>query len=180
MARHRPASEPSSASGPTAQADSPNVEPADPSDFPAVWQALLGLLARHGRGLGALLAPANYVGVQDGQAVIRYSAEHQTLIKLLERNGKKDLVRDALSQVLGQPVGVRFDVTSPSAPAQPQQVQPRAAPSPAPAAAGPAAPSVGPVSIPLTSDLLSQVQQDPLIRAVIDELGGQVVRVSEP
>jgi hypothetical protein len=33
--------------------------------------------------------------------------------------------------------------------------------------------------IPLTADLVAQLQNDPLIRAVLNELGGQIVRVTE-
>src|SRR5205807_615431 len=96
------------------------IEAVDPSDLPAVWQALLSLLSAHGAALHSLLSHGRLAGIEDGRAVIRYERpEHETFVKLLERNGKKDIVRDALSKVLRQSVGVKFefDLVSDATPA---------------------------------------------------------------
>ena len=72
---------------------------------------------------------------------------------MLERNGKKETVREALSRVLGRGVGVRFDLTADSSPAVSRPASPLA----------PAAPQPLP--------------DEPLIRIVLEELGGSIVRV---
>src|SRR5207302_2821715 len=86
-----------------------NVEPVSPDDLPRAWKALLTVLAKHGPGLHGLLSHGRLVAIDDGRAVIRYGRQHETFVKMLEKNGKKEIVRDAMSQVLSQPIGVKFE-----------------------------------------------------------------------
>ena len=73
--------------------------------------------ARHPTGprLHGILSHGQLVGIEDGVAVIRYGAQHDTFVKMLERNGKKDAVRDAMTRLLNQSVGVRFEVAAEAA-----------------------------------------------------------------
>jgi hypothetical protein len=87
-----------------------NVVAADLADLPSVWQKLLDALAERGPMFQSLLINGQLTGIADGQATIRYHRRHESFIKLLERNGKKDAVRDALTQVTGEAVGVRFEI----------------------------------------------------------------------
>ncbi|MGH7215382.1 MAG: DNA polymerase III subunit gamma/tau, partial [Tepidisphaeraceae bacterium] len=90
-----------------------DVEPVDPANLPGVWQALLNLVASKGPGLPGLLSHGQYIGLDNqNRAVIRYSRQHETFVKMFERNGKKDQVREAFSAVLNQSVGVVFEVDS--------------------------------------------------------------------
>jgi len=90
------------------------------------------------------------VAIEDGRAVIRYGAHHETFVKMLDRNGKKDLVREAITRVLRQSIGVKFEVEAapegearegeaPSVPAtkseSPEVTRPAAAVAPPPPAA---------------------------------------------
>ncbi len=102
--------EPASGGEIPAGSEAPNVEPVDPSNLPAVWRAMLNLLAGHGHGLQSLLSPGKLASIDDGRAIVRYGSQHETFVKMLDRNGKKELVRDGLSRVLGQPVGILFEV----------------------------------------------------------------------
>ena len=88
-----------------------NVEAVRPGDLSDQWKAMISLLAQQGPALPGLLQHGQFIGVEDGRAVIRYAPQHETFVKLLERNGKKDLVRDALSKVMDQPVGIRFEIS---------------------------------------------------------------------
>ena len=67
-------------------------------------------------GLPSLLSHAKLVAIEDGRAVIRYGAQHETFVRLLDRNGKKDQVRDAISQVLNRNVGIEFEIAPDAAP----------------------------------------------------------------
>src|SRR5581483_3974263 len=96
-------------SAPPTASDS-NIEAVSPTDLPAVWKALLHMLSQHGPGLHSLLSHGRLVAIEDGRAVIRYGAHHETFVKMLDRNGKKDLVREAITRVLRQSIGVRFEV----------------------------------------------------------------------
>ena len=166
---------------PPAASEPSNVEAVDPANLPAVWKSLLELAAETGPGLPALLIPGTLVAVDGNQAVIRYGSDHDTFPKMLERNGKKEQLRDAFSRVLNRSIGVRFEVDS----------APAAAPSPAPAEAAKASrPNQRPArppepvmqapaaaTIPLTPELRKSMETDPLVKAVIDTLGGMIVKV---
>jgi DNA polymerase-3 subunit gamma/tau len=160
---------------PTTPAREPvaNVEPVDPSNLPQVWQALLRLLAEHGPVLQSLVSPGRLIGIDDGRAVIRYGPQHETFVKMLERNGKKDLVREKLTEVLGQSVGVKFEVdagaeTAPPAPASPP---------PRPAVPPPQEPPPVSPAVKLTPELIESLRNEPLVKALMDQMGAQVVKV---
>ena len=160
-----------------------NVEVVDPSNLPGVWQAMLGMLAKHGPGLSGLLSHGQLVAIEDGRAVIRYGSQHASLLKMFDKNGKKEQVRDAITRVLNQQVGVAFELgpePAQAAPAAPPEAVPRPrVPAPGGAAA-PAAPAVPPPapSIRITPELVQTLRQsEPLIRDLMDKLGTQIVKV---
>jgi DNA polymerase-3 subunit gamma/tau len=161
-----------------------NVEPVSPDDLPGVWKALLGLLSQHGPGLHSLLSHGRLVSIEDGRAVIRYGHQHETFVKMLDRNGKKDLVRDAITRVLRQSIGVRFEVEL--AP----ENESGAAESKTPAREdAPPAPARQPVPIPVpqspvppavkvTPELIESIRaSEPLVKALMDELGATIIKV---
>ncbi|HEY2585995.1 MAG TPA: DNA polymerase III subunit gamma/tau [Tepidisphaeraceae bacterium] len=165
-----------------------NVEPVDRSNLPAVWQAMLNLLAAKSPTVHPLLTPGKLVGIEDGQALIRYAPQHDTFIKMLERNGKKDLVREKLTEVIGKPIGVRFEVdpnftpdpapqAAPPAfsrPAPPQRPAPR--PAPQPAIEEPPSPPPPP-AVKVTPELIETLRNEPLVKALMDNLGATIVKV---
>ncbi len=175
------------APAPAARPPASNVEPIDPSNLPGVWQTMLGLLATHGPGLGGLLSHGQLVAIEDGRAIIRYGEQHASLVKMFDKNGKKEQVRDAITKVLNQQVGVAFEIVpEPTAGAAPAAAPPEAAPRPRstvlsgaaqpPPLAAPAAPPAA--SIRITPELVQAIREsDPLIRDLMDKLGAQIVKV---
>jgi hypothetical protein len=142
---------------------------------------MLALLSARGPVLASVLQQGRFVGIEDGRAVIRYTREHEIFVRMFEKNGKKDQIRDALSQVLNQSVGVVFEVVdeapapADSAPAPTTAEAPRARPPPAPVRP---APPPGPPAVRITPELVQSLRESqPLIRAVMDRLGGQVIKV---
>ena len=188
MAKHTTAS-----AAPATKAESSNVEPVETNGLPAKWKTLLALIAKTGPALSGLLTHGQLVAVEDGRAVIRYSKQHETFVKMLERNGKKDVLRDALSQVLEQPVGVRFEVDDAVVPATATTTAAVAAPlpttspvqsprpAPKPAAAPPPPPPVETANtIRVTDEIRAKLyESEPLIRAVVDQLGGNIIKLEE-
>ena len=150
-----------------------NVEPVDPTNLPAVWQALLNMLAEHGPVLQSLISPGRLVAIDDGRALIRYAPQHETFVKMLERNGKKELVRQKLTQVIGQNIGVKFEVD-----ASPESAPPATATLP-PRSVVPPAQEPIPTSpaVKLTPELIESLRNEPLVKALMDQMGAQVVKV---
>src|SRR5262249_18347651 len=114
-----------------------NVEPVNPVDLPATWQRLLDVLSQKGPGIPSILSHGELKRIEDGKAVIQFSSP--TFAAMLDRNGKKDVIRDELSKLLEKPVGVAIELNEEAGPAPTQApqrpapvVQPRAAVRPPP------------------------------------------------
>jgi DNA polymerase III gamma/tau subunit len=171
------------------KAEKPHVEPVQSGELSERWKAVIVMLAPQGPALSGLLQNGQFVRIDDGIAVVRYSSKNETNVKLLERANKKDLVRDALSKVMDQPLGVRFEIsdtavaemnTTPSAPPAAAVAPVQAAKRPMPAATTPPAPAENSNVIRLTDEKRTELyQSDPLIRAVVDQLGGSIIRLEE-
>jgi hypothetical protein len=172
------------------------------NDLPAVWQALLHVL-RDRVGVHPLLVNGELVGIRDGQAIIRYTANNDQFPKMLSRNGKKELVGDAFSQVLGRAIGVRFEVMEATAPAAGaasaignSNGNGHAA-APAPVGAAPVARRANPVepapdAVPVTpassaqsnagrptAEQVAELEKDPLVGALMKQLGATIVKIAE-
>ncbi|WP_428940012.1 DNA polymerase III subunit gamma/tau [Fontivita pretiosa] len=167
-------------------ATEPDVSSAEqPPDLSSLWKRLIALLASKGPGLTALLKDATLAGIEDGLAIVRYPPGHEPAVRMLDRNGKKDVIRDALSELLKQKVGVKFEVggeaeaaparqrdeppVAASSPAMPRRQVARYTPAPPPAPLEP--------TVKITEELRQQLRSDELIRAVMDMLGGEIVKV---
>jgi hypothetical protein len=152
-----------------------NVESVDVKDFTAVMSRLRDAIHRNSPGIDGFLSHGKLISIESGQAVLQYSSVHEASVQMLSRNGKKEIIQRELSGLLNEPVGVKFSIeTEPKesvapAPSTPRPVPRRAAP------VVPAAPQAP--SIRITAELKEQLRADPLVAAVIDELGGEIVKV---
>jgi len=161
-----------------------NVEPVAPTDLENLFQRLLSELAAKGPSLPALVAGAQLVGIEDGTAILRYSQDHAPIVRMLDRNGKKDTIRDILSGLLKKTVGLKFELvesapaaatTTTTAPPQPPHVPQRTPVHrtvPAPPPPPPEAPTIR-----ITEELRAQLRNDELIKTAIEKLGAEIVRV---
>jgi DNA polymerase-3 subunit gamma/tau len=166
-----------------ATAEPSNVEPVSASDLPGIWSRVLNELATHGPGLTSLLSHGKLAEINDAKAVIRYGSQHETFVKMLDRNGKKELVRDAVSKAIQRPVGIAFEVD----PTQAAQEPPLSTQRPAPAAPqrrptpAPAPREIEPAPVPFqrpTPEIVEKLRADqPLVKALMDSLGAQVIKV---
>ncbi|HEV2294261.1 MAG TPA: DNA polymerase III subunit gamma/tau [Tepidisphaeraceae bacterium] len=192
-----PAPEPIAASTPAA-ADA-NVEVVNPDDLPTVWRSLLDLLAEKGPGLPGLLSHGRFIGMDEqNRAVIRYAKQHETFVKMFERNGKKDQVREAFSKVLKQNVGIAFDlepdegggapVATMPAPVQPPSMSPASGSIKCPPSkAAPTAPvrreipsPPAPAAIRPTQEQIEALRaSEPLIKALMDDMGANIMKIEE-
>ena len=183
---------PASASAPAADG---NVEPVNVGDLPEVWQRMLDLLAARGAWLHSAVKTARLTSIDDDAAVLCFDRSHATFVKLL--SNKKDLLRDIMTQAVGKPLGVRFevdeespdgvsdtggDVAVMSPPAARADTARRAAPAPVrKQVEAPPAPAPAANLLKVTPELVETLRNsEPLIKGLMDELGAQIVKVEAP
>jgi DNA polymerase-3 subunit gamma/tau len=161
---------------PATEVAEPRDVPSPPiNDLPGIWQAALARLADQGPSLQSLLGPGKLTSIQNDSAVVCFAAQHETFVRRLDRNGKKELVREALSQVLGRPIGVRFDL-------EPEAAAPPATEEPAKGKLVSAAPVetsiVSPAPARITPEMSDEIRRsEPLVRALMETLGATIVKV---
>jgi hypothetical protein len=165
-----------------------NVEPVGDADVAGLWKSLLEhVSAAHGAMLHQALANGSFGGISDNLAVIKFSKKNDTFAKLLERNGKKDLVRDGLAKILGRPVALRLVIDEsigdpePVRPAasMPQPVQRSTAAPAAPSRPAPPPEPAGPPPIRITPELLEELKKSPLVASVMDKFNATPVKVEQ-
>jgi hypothetical protein len=177
-----------------ASSSASNVEPVARHDLPAIWKDLLADLQKRGPVLPSLLMHGRLAEVNGDTAVIRYGPEHETFVKMLDRNGKREQVRDALTNVMQRPIGVTFEIdpnaapvaprtaamaaaAAPSAPSPNQQQPQSRRPAPPPPPPREPDPPAAPVQR-VTPELVESIRSSqPLVKALMDELGAQVIKV---
>jgi hypothetical protein len=155
-----------------------NIVAVSPVDLDGIWQMLLQLLAAKSTATAALLGGAKMVGIEDGMAIVRFAHDHEAIVRRFESNGKKDAIREILTQLLKQNVSVKFELEPAPAETDQSQAQPepravamrRSAPPPAESA---------PASAPsrITPEMRETLRSDPLVAAVMHHLGGEIVKV---
>jgi DNA polymerase-3 subunit gamma/tau len=171
----RPTAPPASTAG-----SESNVESADPNDLGALMQRLRDAIHRDAPGIDGFLAQGRIVARgEDGRYILSYPHEFATAAQMLDRNGKKELIQRELSQLLGEAVGIRIEIEPPiESPEPPPATKPPRGDGTSVPLQSPAAPAPpGTPSIRLTPELKEQLRADPLIASVIDELGGEIVKV---
>jgi DNA polymerase-3 subunit gamma/tau len=141
-----------------APAATPAMEQAAASadDAPAddLWTRLLANLAQK-TTLANTLRLASFGGIEQGHAVILFPHHLDTFARQWSANGKKDQIAQALTDLRGEPTGVKFEVEE-------QEPDPRAAAKTAP---------------PVRSPIDPATQDDPLVKLIVEEFGGRVVKV---
>ena len=129
--------------------------------------------------LQTLLINGRLASIEDGVAIVHYADEHEQQVKLLGKNGRNDLVRQKLTELLGKSIGVKFEIngsTEAPAAAKPEAVAaplrdaaPAKLPEPPPAPAAP--------TIKITPELIETLRKEPLVKALMDQMAAQVVKV---
>ena len=157
-----------------------NIAPVSPTDLDGLWRMLLQMLAARSSATAALLGGAKMVGIEDGMAIVRFAHDHEAIVRRFESNGKKDAIREILTQLLKQNVGVRFELDP--APPEPQTggnaAQPEArAAAMRRSAPPPAEPAATSAPSRITPEMKEALRCDPLVAAVMQHLGGEIVKV---
>jgi DNA polymerase-3 subunit gamma/tau len=97
---------------------------------PDFWSDFLKVLQGQAPSVAGVLGEGRLSGIEDGLATIAIPRHYDSFVEQWSANGKRDQIARALSEVLGQPTGVRFEIED-----EPQS--PAAKPPQADADAGP-------------------------------------------
>jgi hypothetical protein len=162
------------------QEDESNVAAISPTDLDGIWRMLLQLLGAKSSATPALLQGAKLVGVEDGMAVVRFAHDHEAVVRMLDRNGKKDAIKEILTNLLKQNVGVKFELepVPPETAVEIAQSAPRAARAAAARRSPPPpAPPQASSQSRLTPEIKEALRAEPLVAAVMQHLGGEIVKV---
>jgi hypothetical protein len=156
-----------------------NVEVVDEKDLGAVWGSLMELLKNENRpSLASIVEQGELVAVDEYQATLRYSADRQTFFNLMGRNGKKELVGEAISRLIGRAVGVKLELDAKAAvKAEPTPVAPPASRRQVEAAEAPQQQVAG-ASRP-TPEQIAEAQKKPLVAALMKKFDASIVRIAE-
>jgi DNA polymerase-3 subunit gamma/tau len=157
------------------------------TDLSAAWSTAIETFKGQA-GVYGVVSQSRLSAIEDNVAVIRIPASCETFAKMWERNGKKDLIRAALSETLGRAIGVRFEVD-----ADPAAETPAPAASPAAAGAptspprnsgGPPRPAPRPPPPPpapvqrITQEQVDAVRAaSPLVSELANRFNAQVVKI---
>jgi len=180
MKRAKLADQQRAALGPSGQQAPAQSRIPEDGDAQTKWGALLKILEEHDAlGVRGFLSEGRVGAMEEGRVVVYLPPQCDFFIKGFEKNPKRDLVRGAVADVFGAGVGILFRIEvagagAPMSPKNPAPMRPPVSqatdrPSPAQASATP--------SIPLTPELRESLSQDPLLSAIIRELGGTILRV---
>jgi DNA polymerase-3 subunit gamma/tau len=160
----------------------PTVGPIGDSDTARLWPALLALLERQTSAMSSVLSMATFGGIEEGIAVIRFPHSCETFAKQYSANGKREKIAQALTELRGQPTGVRFEVapadagdaqsTAVMAPRAAAAVSKEAVPQRESLAAVPQAPR-------MTAEMRAEAEADPIVRLILQEFGGTVKSVED-
>ncbi len=120
-----------------------------------LWPDLLARLEQKGSSMANTLRMASLMGIQEGKAIIRFPHQLDTFAKQWSSNGKKEQIAHALTDLRGEPTGVRFEVGKVEAIAATES---------------------RPVS-PVKASVDSDIQEDPLVKMIVEEFGVKSIRV---
>ena len=80
-----------------------------------IWPRLVAMMTQQGSSVAGALSLASLNRIEDNQAVVRFRYEGESFARMWEKNGKRDLMAKAISDIRGRPIGVRFEVEEASA-----------------------------------------------------------------
>lgn len=161
---------------PPAPSPEPSVVAMEDDDVLKIWPRLIAMLKPHGSALAAGLSLASLESLSDGLAVIRFKSEGETFARAWASNGKREIIGRTLSQLRGQPVELKFEIT-PAAPASATTItlaSPNGESDVETAADAPPSPPPPPPRVSV--EIPAEVRGDPLVQAVLKEFGGEIVR----
>ncbi|MGN6506099.1 MAG: DNA polymerase III subunit gamma/tau [Tepidisphaeraceae bacterium] len=161
-----------------------NVGPVDRNDFDTLLQRLRGAAMESQPTVAGFLDGGRIVAMDGGTVTLEYPKALEVSARMLERNGKRESLQQVLSDLLGEPTGIRLSI-NPDAVVAPPPARAVAAPT-RPASNGHAAPPPPPPpdpqqnGIPLTEELrVELLQHNPLIKSLAEQFNARIVKVEE-
>ncbi|MCS7034428.1 MAG: DNA polymerase III subunit gamma/tau, partial [Phycisphaerae bacterium] len=157
-----------------------NLQPVDQAEFASMMSRLRAALARHGPGYDGILVHGRIVSVEAGRAVIRYSHAHEAAARMLQREPRRQVVQQTLSELMNEPVGLVVEVDSdpPDGRENPPNRPNGTKPSSRDASQAAAVSTPPPPAPVITAEQKRAIlESDPLVRAACELFDGEIVRI---
>ncbi len=160
---------------------SDNLAPIDRNDFAQLMSRFHHAAAEQAPTVAGFLEGGRIVALEAGTATLEYPKNYAASARMLDRNGKRESLQQVLSDLLGEPIGIKLEISDQELiierPPEPQRPPPRRSAGPAPREYEPAPQNTG---IPLTEELRVEIMQNnPLIRSIADEFNARIVKIEE-
>ncbi len=156
-----------------------NITSVDRTDFDQLMSRFHQAAAEQAPTVAGFLDGGKIIALEAGTATVEYPKNLEASARMLDRNGKRESLQEVLSNLLGQPVGIKFSisdqeqiVTAPKRadprPQPQQQSKPTTSDAPPP-------PNPG---IAITDDLRSDLMKNnPLLKALAEQFDARIVKV---
>ena len=153
--------------------------PVDKSDLPKLMAQFLSAAERAAPAVAHFLEGARVKEIDDrGTLTLVYYKDFEASPQMLERGGRRETLQNILTDLLGEPIGIKCEVAEENSPAvaqRPAPPPPRSAPKSSPEPQAQPAQNLG---IPVTEELRAEIlQNNPLAKSLADQLGARIVKV---
>ncbi len=174
-----------SASKPAPVAESParstrsdNLGPVDRTDFAGLMDRLYAAASEQSPTAATFLEGGKIISVAPGNITVEYPKNLAASARMLDRNGKRESLQQVLSELLGEPTGIKLEVSDVEVIESKPPAAERSVRRPAPASSTQAESAPVNQGIPLTEELRTEIlTNNPLIKSIAEAFNARVVKV---
>jgi hypothetical protein len=118
------------------------------------------------------------ISVAPGNITVEYPKNLAASARMLDRNGKRESLQQVLSDLLGEPTGIKLEVSDVEVIEEKPPTPERRVHRPAPASSPQAESAPVNQGLPLTDELRTEIlQNNPLIKSIAEAFNARVVKV---
>jgi len=158
--------------------ESDNLAPVDKSDFEQLMSRFHHAAAEQAPTVAGFLEGGRIIALESGTATLEYPKNYAASARMLDRNGKRESLQQVLSNLIGQPTGLKLSISEHDLilekPPEPQRPPPRSN-APASHENEPVPQNLG---IPVTEELRTDIlEHNPLIKSIAEQFNARIVKI---
>jgi DNA polymerase-3 subunit gamma/tau len=157
---------------------SDNLGPVDRTDFAGLMDRLHAAASEQSPTAATFLEGGKIISVAPGNITVEYPKNLAASARMLDRNGKRESLQQVLSDLLGEPTGIKLEVSDVEVIEEKPPTPERRVHRPAPASSPQAESAPVNQGLPLTDELRTEIlQNNPLIKSIAEAFNARVVKV---